>query len=596
MNNAMTNPLTTARVRYLCLAIAAVAAAAVLTGIWLARADAAETKVWVTGDIADCSGRSDSIASFLDNRTGPFLAPGDLAYPDGTTADFMNCYDPRFGVHKNRTYPAAGNHEYHVTGAADYFAYFGARAGTPGKGWYSVQRGNWQIITLNSNCWLAGGCGPGSAQYQWLQGELNARPNACRLVQWHHPRFTSHVAYTDFTGIAPIFQLLYDAGTELVMQGHAHHYERFAPMNPSGQIDNNKGIRTFVVGTGGASQRGFGAVHSGSQVRRVGTYGLLGLTLSDSSYSWEFHTTAGPTLTDTGSGNCHSGKGGGPVAPVSCSVSADGGNGARVDWVRAQGDSATAFVVERSRNGGTWYWAGRVNAPSTSFSNGGLADGSTFTYRVRTLAGSQTSATRLCSGSVTPGGGGGGPVAPVSCSVSADGGNGARVDWVRAQGDSATAFVVERSRNGGTWYWAGRVNAPSTSFSNGGLADGSTFTYRVRTLAGSQTSATRLCSGSVTPGGGGGGPVAPVSCSVSADGGNGARVDWVRAQGDSATAFVVERSRNGGTWYWAGRVNAPSTSFSNGGLADGSTFTYRVLTLSGSQRSSVRHCSGSVSP
>ncbi len=287
----------------------------------------------------------------------------------------------------------------------------------------------------------------------------------------------------------------------------------------------------------------------------------------------------------------------GPVTPAACSVTLVNGNQARVTWTRAANDNASRFVVRRSRNGGQSFWAGRVDAPATAFTNTNLANGSTYTYTVETqTAGGQNSTARSCSGSATPGNGSV-AVAPSACSASLVNGNQARVTWTRAANDNASRFVVRRSRNGGQSFWAGRVDAPATTFTNTNLANGSTYTYTVETLsAGGDRSAVRACSGSVLAGNGGPTAVAPASCSVTLINGNQARITWTRAASDAATAFVVRRSRNGGQSFWAGRVDAPATTFTNTNLAAGATFTYTVETLAGTARSAPRTCTGSAQP
>jgi len=550
------------------------------------------TNVYVAGDIADCSGRSNSVANFLDANAGPFIAPGDIAYDSGTIAEFNQCYDPRFGVHKNRTYPAPGNHEYDTPDAAGYFQYFGSRAGNPGEGWYSTTINGWQVLSLNSNCFRVGGCGVGSPQYNWLQAQLNARPNACRVAFWHHPRFTSSASKPDFLGVNPLYQLLYNAGTDLVLQGHAHHYERFAPMNPQGAIDQARGIRTFVVGTGGAVQRGFDATpHLGSQKRQTGTFGVMELKLSPSSYSWSFKATNGPAINDTGSDTCHNAGGGGtPVAPSACTaqISANNANTALISWTRSANDNAAFYVVERSRNNGGWFWIGRRTSPATSINNSGLSNGSTYRYRVLSVSasGARTTA-RACSGALSPGGGGS-PVAPASC-VATRSGNSVTVSINRAANDNAAQFVIERSRNNGAWYWAGRINAPSTSFTNNGLSGSSSYAYRVKSRNSTLSSA-RLCNN----GGGATSAVRVVSCWATQINGNQARVTWTRAANDNATSFVIYRQRNNGTWYWAARVGGNVTSWTNTGLGGGS-YQYRIETLAGASRSASTSCGGNIS-
>ncbi|MGH2484130.1 MAG: metallophosphoesterase family protein, partial [Candidatus Limnocylindria bacterium] len=148
--------------------------------------------VLAAGDIAACDSNGDEVtATLLDGLDGTILTLGDNAYPDGTTAEFVNCYTPSWGRHRDRTYPSPGNHDYETDAATGYFAYFGDRAGAPGEGWYSFELAGWHLIALNSNCDLVGGCGPDSPQAAWLRADLAEHPNECTLAYWHHPRWSS---------------------------------------------------------------------------------------------------------------------------------------------------------------------------------------------------------------------------------------------------------------------------------------------------------------------------------------------------------------------------------------------------------------------
>ena len=215
-----------------------------------------------------------------------------------------NCYGPSWGRHKDRTYPAIGNHEYHALNGAPHFEYFGAAAGDPDKGYYSYEAGAWKIIVLNSNAGRVP-VDAGSPQEQWLRAELAASDHACTLAYWHHPRFSSGV-YGDDDRFDAFWQALYEYGAELVVVGHEHHYERFAPLDPAGEIDPANGIRQIIAGNG----RPLPAADPycrGQEARRCdsNTHGVLQLTLRHDSYDWEFVPIAGDTFTDTGSGVCH---------------------------------------------------------------------------------------------------------------------------------------------------------------------------------------------------------------------------------------------------------------------------------------------------
>jgi len=258
------------------------------------------------GDIASCpASGAEATARLLDALPGTVAALGDEAYPDGSAANFRSCYGPTWGRHRARTRPAVGNHEYNSRGAVPYFAYFGAAAGDPRLGYYSYDLGMWHVVVINSNCAEVGGCRAGSAQERWLRADLAASGARCTLAYWHHPLFTSGATHGPEKELRPIFAALYDAGTELVLTGHNHQYERFAPLAPDGRPDPVRGIRTFVVGTGGASHYPFRAAMTGSEVRDNTTFGVLRLDLRPGGYDWSFVPVAGGRLNDSGTGSCH---------------------------------------------------------------------------------------------------------------------------------------------------------------------------------------------------------------------------------------------------------------------------------------------------
>ncbi len=256
------------------------------------------------GDISSCSNSGDSATSALVDRIpGTVFTAGDNAYESGSTAQFATCYNPTWGRHKPRTRPAPGNHEYQTPNAASYFAYFGSRAGTAGQGWYAYDVGTWRIYSLNSNCAPVGGCGPGSAQEAWLRADLAANPRTCVAAVWHHPLFSSG-AHGGTTAPRPLWEALEDAGADLVINGHDHDYERFAPQRSDGSADTN-GIREFVVGTGGKELRSFSTVRANSEVRKSTVLGVLKLELKAGNYTWRFVPVSGSTWSDSGSANCH---------------------------------------------------------------------------------------------------------------------------------------------------------------------------------------------------------------------------------------------------------------------------------------------------
>jgi uncharacterized protein YjdB len=253
------------------------------------------------GDISSCANNNDeATAKLLDAIDGTVFTAGDNVYENGTTAEFNACYNPTWGRHKSRTHPTPGNHEYNTLSATGYFDYFGSAAGDRSKGYYSYDLGAWHIIVLNSNLAL----NAGSPQETWLRADLAAHPVKCTLAMWHHPRFSSGHHGSSPT-LQPLWQALYDAGADLVIVGHDHVYERFAPQTPAGQLDMARGIREFVVGTGGAGLYIFEHPAANSEVKNNVTYGVLKLTLYGDRYDWKFVPVAGSGFTDSGTGVCH---------------------------------------------------------------------------------------------------------------------------------------------------------------------------------------------------------------------------------------------------------------------------------------------------
>ena len=258
------------------------------------------------GDIADCTllAGAEATAKLIEQNPGTVMAIGDLAYPDGTKENF-ECYDKTWGRFKSRTRPAVGNHEFHSTGATFYFQYFGDVAGSSQDGFYSYELGAWHIVVLNSECVQVGGCDAGSRQEKWLRADLKAHPTACTLAYFHKPLFSSGGAHGDDPEIKPLWQALYEANVDVVVNGHDHDYERFAPQDPDGKSDAKRGIREFVAGTGGKNQRPFGPPHPNSEIRNTDGFGVLKFTLRSNGYDWQFIPEAGKTFTDSGSGVCH---------------------------------------------------------------------------------------------------------------------------------------------------------------------------------------------------------------------------------------------------------------------------------------------------
>jgi hypothetical protein len=233
------------------------------------------------------------------------LALGDLQYNSATASQFAGSYVPSWGRFRSITHPVVGNHEYGSPDAAPYFDYFGAAAGDPDKGYYSYDLGSWHMIALNANCAKISGCSAGTPQELWLRADLAAHPMGCTLAYWHQPRFSSG-QHGDDTATSALWDDLYAAGAELVLSGHDHDYERFAPQDGQGARDDARGIREFVVGTGGNNHTTFkAAIRPNSEVRDASTFGYLELTLGDGAYSWRFVSDPPGGFADSGTGSCH---------------------------------------------------------------------------------------------------------------------------------------------------------------------------------------------------------------------------------------------------------------------------------------------------
>jgi hypothetical protein len=238
-------------------------------------------------------------ARVIEGFEGTVFTAGDNAYLTGTVEEFRECYEPHWGRFKVRTRPTAGNHDYGSPGAGPYYDYFGAAAGPAGLGYYSYTVGPWLIVALNSETDIA----QGSLQLAWLEGELDAWPGRCVGAVVHRPLFSSG-SNRDNPDLGDIWRLLYSRGVEWVVSGHDHLYERFAPQDPNGRADPVRGIRLFIVGTGGAPLGDFVSVHRNSEVRGR-AWGVIRFNLHSDSYSWEFRSAAGMALTDSGSAGCH---------------------------------------------------------------------------------------------------------------------------------------------------------------------------------------------------------------------------------------------------------------------------------------------------
>jgi hypothetical protein len=257
------------------------------------------------GDIASCSRSQDeATAKLLDSISGTVFTAGDNVYTHGSASEFTNCYGPTWGRHKSRTRPGPGDEEYETAGAKGYLGYFGSRAAPAGKTYYSFSIGAWHAVVLDTDCSEVGGCGSTSPQATWLRSDLTAHATTCTIAIFHHPRFSSAQSKPDGRSVT-FWQILYSYGADVIVSGHRHQYERFAPQTSTGAASSAYGIREFVVGTGGAALVGFSTVAPNSQVRNSSAYGVLKLTLHSSSYDFAFVPIAGQSFRDSGSASCH---------------------------------------------------------------------------------------------------------------------------------------------------------------------------------------------------------------------------------------------------------------------------------------------------
>ena len=319
------------------------------------------------------------------------LPLGDNQYYCGGYQAFLQSYDPSWGRIKSITRPVVGNHEYLTSGgtdcttansgAAGYFNYFGSAAGNRGQGYYSYNIGTWHLIALNSNCGDAGGCSSSSPQGQWLAADLAAHTNFCTLAYWHIPVFSSGGRAS--SNMKSIWQTLYNNNVDLILSGHDHIYERFAPQTADGVLDTARGMREFIVGSGGANHTSIATVAANSEIRNVDTFGILKLTLHPTSYDWQFVPEAGRTFTDTGTGACHGNAPDTtpPTAPSGLTASAVASNQVNLNWT-AGTDNVAVVGYKVLRNG-----IQIATAPGTSYVDTTTQPQTTYSYSVVSVDG-----------------------------------------------------------------------------------------------------------------------------------------------------------------------------------------------------------------
>jgi hypothetical protein len=364
---------------------------------------------------ASCQARatSDLVAAANPDAV---LALGDNQYECGQLSDYQSFYDATWGRFKSKTRPVPGNHEYTTSlntanncyglpaGAPGYYTYFGAIASpleplcTVGcKGYYSYDLGTWHLIALNSNCTRVGNCGASDPQAQWLQADLTAHAGQCTLAYFHHPRWTSGQE-GPLVAMGPIYKILYDAGVDVILNGHDHDYERFAPLDPSGAVDPVNGIREIVAGTGGRNTTSFTSAAAGSEVRNSTTFGVLGMTLHPRGYDWRFVPTAG-TFSDSGSQPCHIARADDTTAPAApASLHAVAGDDGLVDLTWGTATDGVGVVAYRVyRNSSLLATTGQA----TGYTDTAALPGTSYTYTMRAVDASGNESSASNSSTVT---------------------------------------------------------------------------------------------------------------------------------------------------------------------------------------------------
>ena len=407
---------------------------------------------------------------------------GDNQYYCGGYQAFLQSYDPSWGRVKSITYPAVGNHEYLTSGgtdcnpanagAAGYFNYFGAAAGQPGHGYYSYDIGTWHLIALNSNCGDAGGCGATSPQGTWLANDLNTHANFCTLAYWHIPLFSSGGRANNNS--KTFWQLLYDNNADLILSAHDHTYERFAPQTPSGTLDTSRGIREFIVGSGGANHTSFVTIAANSEVRNASTFGVLEITLHPTSYDWQFVPEAGQTFTDSGTTACHGATSDTtpPTAPANLTPMASSPTQVNLTWSASSDDvGVTGYKVYRN---GVFL----ASSATTSYSDTTAQAATTYSYTVYAYdaAGNVSAASNTATATTPSQGDTQPPSTPGGLTATAASPSQVNLAWSAATDDVGVAgYTIYRS--GAAVATTSGPNA--TTYTDVSVAPSTTYTYTV---------------------------------------------------------------------------------------------------------------------
>jgi fibronectin type 3 domain-containing protein len=400
-----------ARLTVLCLLLASSLSGLVQVELFptgRALAATGDPVIAVGGDIACPPGKTVDVTHCQQGKTGALLTAmnpvavlplGDSQYDSGTTAEYSGSYDPTgWGTKKSISRPSTGNHEYRTPGATDYYAYFGPNAGDPQMGYYSwdvpvPNAAAWHMIALNSECAVLGGgsisagCGAGSSQEVWLRADLAAHPNQCIVAYWHRPRFSSSTTTPSSTTYTAFWNDLYSAGADVVLNGHAHDYERFAPQTSAGVSDPAKGITEFVVGSGGVGFQTMGPGIANSVVRNASAFGVMKMTLHASSYDFEFVPASGYALADSGTNiPCHNAPGADtskPSAPTNLTAAAASAAQVNLSWTAATDNvGVTNYNIYRGSNGATPALIATTTNNATTFADTAVTADTAYTYQV----------------------------------------------------------------------------------------------------------------------------------------------------------------------------------------------------------------------
>jgi acid phosphatase type 7 len=266
----------------------------------------------IAGDIADCRNKTPAQSNaaktaaqleilLRDTPNASIITLGDHVYENGTALEYSDCYTPTWGRFKEKTFPAPGNHDYHTPLAEGYYDYFGARAGPARRGYYSFDVAGWHVISLNSNI----ADDNGAEQIKWLREDLAANKANCTIAYWHHPLFTSSLRGNN-SMMKTAWKILHEADADIVLSAHDHHYERFVPQDAEGNANVTRGVREFLVGTGGANLSPVtDPPRQNSEVQITRTFGVMRLDLQEGQYTWEFAPSTASDASDSGTGVCH---------------------------------------------------------------------------------------------------------------------------------------------------------------------------------------------------------------------------------------------------------------------------------------------------